>query len=119
MSGYLIECEGRAIHCLTCGRVSHNKNDVKHRYCAHCHKYHEDANENLEMWAVFAYPNDHPDGFVARLFVVRAGMVEGTMNAYFGATLDEVRGFLTRHYPGLVPIKRSDHDDPHILETWL
>ena len=30
------------IKCRVCGRVSHNINDVIHRYCRQCHTYHED-----------------------------------------------------------------------------
>ena len=30
-----------SITCLKCGRTSHNLNDVKHRYCGHCHVFHE------------------------------------------------------------------------------
>jgi len=30
------------IMCLTCGRVSHNPNDVANKYCGHCHIFHED-----------------------------------------------------------------------------
>lgn len=38
---YKITSDGRAITCLVCGRTSHNANDVAHRYCAHCHVFHE------------------------------------------------------------------------------
>lgn len=30
------------IVCPTCGMVSHNPNDVTHRYCGHCHAFHDD-----------------------------------------------------------------------------
>jgi hypothetical protein len=30
-----------AIKCRLCGRVSHNPNDVKNRYCGNCHHFHE------------------------------------------------------------------------------
>jgi ribosomal protein L37E len=30
-----------AIHCNVCGKTSYNINDVKHRYCASCNRYHE------------------------------------------------------------------------------
>jgi hypothetical protein len=29
-----------AIRCDTCGRISHNPNDVEHAYCAGCHHFH-------------------------------------------------------------------------------
>jgi len=34
---------GPSITCHFCGSTSHNKHDVEHRYCAHCHRFHEDA----------------------------------------------------------------------------
>jgi hypothetical protein len=42
--GYVIrdDLEGRSITCLACGRTSHNTHDVQHRYCGHCHVFHED-----------------------------------------------------------------------------
>lgn len=30
------------ITCLGCGRESYNVNDVEHKYCGHCHVYHEE-----------------------------------------------------------------------------
>lgn len=34
---------GTAIHCGTCGRISHNVSDVEKRYCGHCNKFHDDG----------------------------------------------------------------------------
>lgn len=31
-----------AIQCLLCGHTSHNRTDVKQRYCGHCNVYHDD-----------------------------------------------------------------------------
>lgn len=31
----------RAIECLDCGAVSYNANDLEHRYCGRCHKFHQ------------------------------------------------------------------------------
>ena len=31
----------RSIKCLTCGMVSWNKDDVRHKYCANCGVFHE------------------------------------------------------------------------------
>jgi hypothetical protein len=30
------------ILCLICLRVSYNRHDIAHRYCGHCHRFHED-----------------------------------------------------------------------------
>lgn len=46
---YTILSDGKAIHCGTCGRISHNANDVQQRYCAHCNKFHVEE----PLWGVF------------------------------------------------------------------
>lgn len=38
---YTIGVNGKWIACHKCGRVSYNSNDVEHRYCGHCHQFHE------------------------------------------------------------------------------
>lgn len=45
---YTLLSDGKAIHCGQCGRVSHNANDVAQRYCAFCHKFHDEP-----LWGVF------------------------------------------------------------------
>jgi hypothetical protein len=42
--GYAIRDEDghRSITCLVCGWTSHNPNDVRERYCGHCHAFHDD-----------------------------------------------------------------------------
>lgn len=45
---YTILSGGKAIHCGTCGRISHNPTDVQQRYCGHCQQFHED-----KLWGVF------------------------------------------------------------------
>lgn len=32
---------GIAIQCLICGLISYNQNDIKQKYCSHCHIFHE------------------------------------------------------------------------------
>ena len=39
---YIIAPDHSSIRCLTCNRVSHNPNDVAHKYCGHCHQFHQD-----------------------------------------------------------------------------
>lgn len=34
--------EGRSIRCLICGAISYNPNDVRERYCAFCHRFHDE-----------------------------------------------------------------------------
>lgn len=32
----------KSITCLDCNRTSYNLNDVRHRYCGHCHVFHDE-----------------------------------------------------------------------------
>ena len=32
--------DGKAIKCLTCGLTSYHPEDVRRKYCGHCHKFH-------------------------------------------------------------------------------
>lgn len=75
----------------------------------------ESADGQLCMWTVYAHPKDYPNGYVARLF-----RLDGpTHDAFFGDSLEEVRAFLDKCYPGLYCIPRSPNDEPQIVETWL
>jgi hypothetical protein len=40
-ANYTIDAEGRSIRCHKCGMTSWNLNDVREKYCGHCHKFHE------------------------------------------------------------------------------
>ncbi len=42
MTYEILQFDGRgdAIKCLICGMVSYNPNDVEHRYCGNCHRFH-------------------------------------------------------------------------------
>lgn len=116
--GYEIQDDGHAIKCLTCGRVSHNLNDVKHRYCGYCHTFHEDE-DPLAMWTIYEHPLDFPASFVARKFLVSKGAYAKTDMGYVASTLAGVRQVLTTYHPGLTRLPRNDDDDPFIVETWL
>lgn len=69
----------------------------------------------LGSWTIYASPDDAPGFFVARLFYLD----KPTEHAYFGATLEEVRGFLEKFYPGLTCFMRHEQDHPSVVETWL
>src|SRR5882672_2189579 len=42
LRSYEIIHDGKAIVCLRCGLVSHNREDVRNRYCVRCHVFHDD-----------------------------------------------------------------------------
>jgi hypothetical protein len=39
---FTISPDGKAITCATCRLTSLNPNDVRNRYCGHCHVFHDD-----------------------------------------------------------------------------
>ena len=72
----------------------------------------------LEVWTIYQRPADYPGGFVARMHVVgaTAALCGPTDRAYFGPTLDSVRGQLPS---GLVCLGREAGDEPQIVESWI
>jgi hypothetical protein len=50
---YEILNHGKAIKCLRCNRISHNPNDIRERYCANCHVFHEDLSDFEESHAIY------------------------------------------------------------------
>jgi hypothetical protein len=41
--GYTIAPDGSSIRCHRCGRTSYHREDVAHRYCGFCKRFHEDG----------------------------------------------------------------------------
>lgn len=43
----ILDVAGKAaIHCLVCGKVSYNLNDVLNLYCGYCHTFHKPETED-------------------------------------------------------------------------
>jgi hypothetical protein len=74
------------------------------------------VSDDLPMWTVFERPDDYPDGFIARLFLVRHSVVRATTTVVFGDTLDDVRAQLP---PDLYNLGRQAGDKPSVVETWI
>lgn len=66
----------------------------------------------LNIWVIYDHPDDFPDQFTARRWVLD----RPTDEYLFADTLDELRGKLP---PGLVRLQRDPADDPKIVESWL
>jgi len=73
-------------------------------------------NRDLHMWTVFERPDDYPDGFIARLFVVRRSVVRATSTCVTGPTLEAVRAQLP---PDLYNLGREAGDLASVVETWI
>jgi hypothetical protein len=54
--GCTIAPDGRSITCHRCGMTSHNSNDVAHRYCGFCKRFHED--QDLKTITIEPQKND-------------------------------------------------------------
>lgn len=55
---YDIDLNGPSITCKICGLTSYNVNDVVLRYCARCHRFHDDLNEKTESKSNTQSPQD-------------------------------------------------------------
>jgi hypothetical protein len=76
------------------------------------------ADEPLVMWTVYDHPDDQPDVFIARKWLIGIGPEPvATGEVITSTSLDWIRFKLTRR--GLVPLARDPKDDPMIVETWL
>jgi hypothetical protein len=70
----------------------------------------------LQIWTVYEWPDDYPDGYVARLFLVGKDRNGPTTQAFYGPTLQSVRDQLP---PGLARLPREPNDEAQIVEVWL
>lgn len=67
----------------------------------------------LALWTIYDHPTDHPDRFVARMFVLD----KPTEHLLSSTSLDLLRDVFDR--AGLVCMTRAEDDDRKIVETWL
>lgn len=69
----------------------------------------------LPIVTIYDRPSDHPDGFIARLFV--AGNVEIPTLITVTGSLEDIQDKLME--VGLTKMNRATEDDPKIVEIWL
>ena len=75
---------------------------------------HERAAGHGILWAVYRYPSDYPDKFVARPFKT-LGCVRALPVHLEADTLEALRALLPLD---LMRLERIADDDPVIIETW-
>ena len=68
--------------------------------------------EKLELWTIYKHPEDYPDKFVARKFILD----KPTEDILIGNSLQEVRNMLPK---GFTRFERNPNDVLSIVETWL
>lgn len=104
-----------SITCPVCSRTSTDPNDVRERYCGHCHIHHEDL--LLPVHVVYLNPSDYPTKFVVRAqYVTRNGVLVAHNPEVVTDSIEEARRTIP---PGLVPMMPHPNDDPTIVETWF
>ena len=59
MKTYEISEGGKSITCLGCGSISFHPQDVEHKYCVHCHVFHEDIWPEAREWFVKQRKDKH------------------------------------------------------------
>lgn len=70
----------------------------------------------LTVWTVYVNPLDHPGKWVLRGFNVAGGGAVPHEHCVVADSLEEVRAAVP---PGLVRLPPSEHDEPHIFESWV
>jgi hypothetical protein len=74
----------------------------------------------LNIWTIFDHPLDFPNDYVARRFEVGAAPDPGETRATDDVIIGELRIIRTSFRRcGLTCLKRSDADEPQIIESWL
>lgn len=74
------------------------------------------SRQALIIWTVFDHPDDYPDVFMARKWLVVDGSYAPTHDVLTGPTLQSVRDQIPA---GLCCFARSPEDNPAIVESWL
>jgi hypothetical protein len=70
----------------------------------------------LAIWTVYDRPTDHPDGFIARMYVLERGASRPTDKTLKGE-LEDIRKIFWS--AGLMKLSRQEGDEPQIVESWV
>lgn len=69
------------------------------------------------MWVVYDHPKDHPDHYVARLFMIGIGLEVPSGQIMRSRDLPTLREALADL--DLTCLPRNPSDDPVIIESWV
>jgi hypothetical protein len=75
------------------------------------------AERMRNIWTIYDRPNDYPETFVARQYVIREAYAEPVRDTAVVGPLDALRVRLER--AGLVKVGRQEADEPQIVESWI
>ena len=71
--------------------------------------------DTIRQFAIWDRPDDYPDGFVVREWLVNPGDAQPG-GAEYAATLDEARALIPA---GAELVATSDPNEPKIVEVWM
>jgi hypothetical protein len=72
----------------------------------------------LDVWTLYDSPADMPGFFVLRRFETHAdGTYTETDEVLASTEVEDLRDVMRDR--GLSRINRNEHDDPHIVESWI
>lgn len=102
--------------CPVCSSVSFHPTDELAGYCGACHEFTGVQTDRLTTWTIYDHPSDHPEGYVARRWVI----IDGVAKADAAVTSDSLAVLrFNMQREGRVCIDRAPEDDPVIVETWI
>ena len=67
------------------------------------------------MWAVYRNPNDYPEKWVLREWIIADGQLRPG-EAWLGSSIEELRGWINPHAR---VIERASEDAACIIEAWV
>jgi hypothetical protein len=76
----------------------------------------QDGNSVLSLITLYDKPSDYPEKYVARLWIVRKGIVQSTNIIMIADTLDELKKRIPSYMQYL---DRETNDDPKIVGVYL
>lgn len=74
------------------------------------------AKPTMDMWAIYDRPSDYPDGFIARRWIIGAGVATPTSDILLASDVDALR-VIFRAEGRIVFV--DGRDDPCIVESWI
>jgi hypothetical protein len=72
--------------------------------------------EHMKNWVIYERPQDYPEHYVMRLWLVVNGRLIITPVTKFAKTLEDIRKDVP---PGLICFLRDESDVPQLVETWM
>lgn len=72
----------------------------------------------MGMWTIYKHPDDYPNSYVARLFVVGDDGIRATPSVTLSKDLEAIRRVMRDEFH-LVCLGRMQDDDPAIVEVWI